>query len=365
MFWNRHRKFNILITGAKGQLGSFLVDMYRKLSYRENSCVGLVFGIDIDDLDLTDRTGVADFFLNQGVYNPPVKLDYVINCAAVVDTPGIERNPYKSYAANCLAPRNVATSCRFNGIKLIQISTDYVFSEYSGRGASRYEFPINQYGMQKLLAEQFVQSCYRDRPQDLMILRSSWMFGNSKKSFVEKFIRNVFRTYKAEITKSDPHIDTTEKIPVKVADDAFGKPTHVFFIAELILRLMQADFSGMCDCQPYGPQITRANWATQILNCLRSRIKGLREINEYYAEILTMLDSVEVQPCSSAELNLLERHPGKVYDHSNAGMFYSEKKGCGKKYAEIIDELTGRFGDLTEKYVSDNFSSLCELAHGV
>ena len=81
---------------------------------------------------------------------------------------------------------------------MIFISTDYVLSERSPIfGTKIYEFPVNQYGLQKLIAEQFVKEAYRDKPNDYMVLRSSWMFGNSENSFVEKFLKNVFETYVA------------------------------------------------------------------------------------------------------------------------------------------------------------------------
>ena len=60
MWFNKKR--NILVTGAKGQLGSYLVRELTKMSFKQLSKIGQVFGIDIDDLDLTDSFAVADFF---------------------------------------------------------------------------------------------------------------------------------------------------------------------------------------------------------------------------------------------------------------------------------------------------------------
>ena len=189
-----NRKKNILVTGAKGQLGSYLVDNLLKLSFKQASIVGKVFGIDIDDLDLTSPFDVADFF-NKEVVDPSVKIDYVVHCAAATDTAAIEKDPLKFYASNAIATKNLAESCAYNGIKLIHISTDYVMSELSpeGCGGDKIEFPVNQYGLQKLLAEKEAQIAYMKsgHPERLTIGRLSWLFGNSKNSFVEKFLRSM------------------------------------------------------------------------------------------------------------------------------------------------------------------------------
>ena len=153
-----NKKKNILITGVKGQLGSYLVKELTKKSFKQASKIGQVFGIDIDELDLTDSFAVADFF-NRKVINPSVKIDYVVHCAAATNTAAIERDPLKFYAANVIGTKNVAESCAYNSIKMIHISTDYVMSELSpdGCGNQKIEFPVNQYGMQKLLAEKEAQ----------------------------------------------------------------------------------------------------------------------------------------------------------------------------------------------------------------
>ena len=87
-----NKKKNILITGAKGQLGSYLVRELTKMSFKQLSKIGQVFGIDIDDLDLTDSFAVADFF-NRHVADPSVKIDYVVHCAAATNTAAIEKDP--------------------------------------------------------------------------------------------------------------------------------------------------------------------------------------------------------------------------------------------------------------------------------
>ena len=80
------------MTGAKGQLGSFLVKELTAMSFKKKSSIGQVFGIDIDDLDLTHAHDVASFF-SKNVVDPSVDIDYVIHCAAATNTFAIENDP--------------------------------------------------------------------------------------------------------------------------------------------------------------------------------------------------------------------------------------------------------------------------------
>lgn len=143
------------------------------------------------------------------------KLHVVINCAAVTDTTKIECDDAtrdRSYAVNALGPKNLAEACVHYGMKLVHISTDYVFSEKSQQVVSEdlQEFPVNTYGLHKLLGEKMVELAFAARPQDFMILRTSWLYGNSEASFPMKLLKTCLK-----------------KREVKVVDDCFGRPTSV------------------------------------------------------------------------------------------------------------------------------------------
>ena len=131
-----------------------------------------------------------------------------------------------------LVQKHLAETCFYNKIKLIHISTDYVFSEYSNNSSSinPEPFPVNQYGLQKLLAEKFIETAYSKWPKGYLIARSSWMFGNSKRSFVEKLLSNIAKRY-ARCTY-DEHED--QSMSIDVVYDCFGKPTPVKFITNFI-----------------------------------------------------------------------------------------------------------------------------------
>lgn len=342
-----NRKKNILVTGAKGQLGSYLVDNLLKLSFKQASIVGKVFGIDIDDLDLTNSFDVADFF-NKEVVDPSVKIDYVVHCAAATDTAAIEKDPLKFYASNVIATKNLAESCAYNGIKLIHISTDYVMSELSpeGCGGDKIEFPVNQYGLQKLLAEKEAQIAYMKsgHPERLTIGRLSWLFGNSKNSFVEKFLRSAFKTY---VNAKNNGIDGD--ICHKVVNDAYGRPTPVWLVLADVLDVICRGKSGIHDFQyTMHGQISRFAWAKMILSAFYNELKKYKsfccdENNEKITNaVADMKERLKIIEVDSQSLGLGMRHPGLVDCEANS---------------IAIDVYT----ECTEKYIENNARQLVDM----
>ena len=103
---------------------------------------------------------------------------------------------------------------------MIHISTDYVFSEKSG-DVPDDEFPVNEYGLHKLLGEKMIESIFGACSPNVMILRTSWLYGNSLISFPMKFLKNCINT-----SQSSDSSDSIVK-NVEVVDDCFGRPTSV------------------------------------------------------------------------------------------------------------------------------------------
>jgi len=114
MLWmNMKRKLNVLIVGAKGQLGSYLKNLLQEDSRRERSIFGIVAGVDLPEVDISTHWPLEKW-LNRNVSNPPIKFHWVINCAAATDTTKIETDKFgrdASYRANVLGPKNIAESC--------------------------------------------------------------------------------------------------------------------------------------------------------------------------------------------------------------------------------------------------------------
>ena len=325
-----------------------MVRELQKISFKQKSFIGYVFGIDIDDLDLTDASAVADFF-NSNVIDPPVKIDYVIHCAAATNTVAIEKDPLKYYASTVIASKNVAESCAYNGIKLIHISTDYVLSELSPIGFCNtlVEFPVNQYGMHKLLAEKEVQLAYWKvgHPERLLIGRLSWLFGNSSNTFVEKLLKGICKTY-ANAVKSG------EKAKHKVVGDAFGKPTPVSLVLNKILDSIDNRRHGVVDFQYDGMQISRHEWAMMIWNAFcriveDNSILEAKSISKQEHELLAkMTAAVSIEIIKSSDIDIGMRHPGLVQDN-----FKTCKNTSYSEYVECTDD-----------YVCCNSKSLLSMA---
>ena len=116
----------ILITGSNGQLGNELQKIVATGtaeigSVSEEIKNSEVFAMDVDTLDITNLEQVKRV-LNE------IKPTVVINCAAATNVDGCEENQDLAFKINSLGPRNLAMVCEEIGAKIVQVSTDYVFS---------------------------------------------------------------------------------------------------------------------------------------------------------------------------------------------------------------------------------------------
>ena len=103
----------ILVTGVKGQLG---YDVVNELAERGVEVVG----VDIEEMDITDAESVDKVIRD-------VDPDAVIHCAAFTAVDAAEENEDLCRRVNVEGPRNIAKVCREQDIKMLQVSTDYVF----------------------------------------------------------------------------------------------------------------------------------------------------------------------------------------------------------------------------------------------
>ena len=341
-----NKKINILVTGAKGQLGSYLVEYFRNKSFYKNSKIGKVIGIDVDDLDIRCYDRVFRFFDKKSC-DPLIDINYVIHCAAATNTTAIENDPFSYYATNCLGTRNLAECCAYNGIKMIFISTDYVLSELSPvANRDVQEFPVNQYGLQKLIAEQFVKDAFRNRQMDYMILRSSWMYGNSSNSFVEKFLANVFGEY----AKNSRNTNDDSQINVKVVDDAYGRPTSVWFIADSIEKNILNKRYGTFNVQYDAPQISRYYWALMIWDVFLSYDNDANISQEDLNFIAKLKTGVHIESVGSNSLNMKMHHPGEIKSSSIDNAYQM-------KCDVYVDD--------TRKYVIKKWKKYIKMAHDI
>lgn len=257
----------ILITGSKGQLGNELIDIIKsgKAEIGEVSEVvknSEAIGLDVDELDITNLEQVTAK-LNE------LKPDVVINCAAATNVDGCESNEDFAFKVNSIGPRNLAIVCEKIDAKLVQVSTDYVFSGVGNKPLTEYDLtaPYSVYGKTKLLGENYV----REFSSRYFIVRTAWLYGYVGHNFVYT------------MKKLGKERDT-----ITVVNDQKGNPTHANDLAYHILKLIQTEEYGVYHCTGKG-ECTWYDFAKMIIE-----LSG---------------EKCEVKPCTSEEYKTPAKRP--------------------------------------------------------
>ena len=221
----------ILITGSKGQLGNELQDIIKKgraeigpISEKLKNTQ--VIALDVEDLDITNLEQVKNVLTD-------VKPDVVINCAAATNVDGCESNQDLAFKINALGPKNLAMVCEEINAKIVQVSTDYVFSGVGEKPLTEYDLtaPYSVYGKTKLLGEEYV----RELSSKYFVVRTAWLYGYVGHNFVYTMMR---------LGK--------EKASLNVVNDQRGNPTHANDLAYHILKLIVTEHYGIYHCTGEG-----------------------------------------------------------------------------------------------------------------
>lgn len=221
----------ILITGSKGQLGNELQNII-KTGEAEIGVISEelknseVVALDVEDLDITKLEQVKEV-LNS------IKPDVVINCAAATNVDGCESNQDLAFKINAIGPRNLAMVCEEIEAKIVQVSTDYVFSGVGEKSLTEYDLtaPYSVYGKTKLMGEEFV----REFSSKYFVVRTSWLYGYVGHNFVYTMMR---------LGK--------ERESLNVVNDQKGNPTHANDLAYHILKLIETEEYGVYHCTGEG-----------------------------------------------------------------------------------------------------------------
>ena len=198
---------NILVTGANGQLGSEIREIspnYQGYNF---------FFTDVDDLDITNHKAVKEFIESNNI-------NVIINCAAYTAVDKAESEPEIADKINHLAVKNFAKLSKDNNIKLIHISTDYVFDGNSDKPYTEADKPNPQtvYGKTKLNGELSMQKI---SPSNSIIIRTSWVYSKHGNNFVKTM-------YRLAKTKDE----------ISVVADQIGSPTNAADLAKTILKIL-------------------------------------------------------------------------------------------------------------------------------
>jgi len=150
---------NIIVLGGDGQLGSAF--RFADFGYTVNR----------DSVSIVNYNDVFERL-------PEFKPDIIINCAAMTDVDYCEEHREEAEAVNYHGVRNLVNLCKENDIKLVHISTDYVFDNKHDMPISETLLfnPINWYGHTKAKAEEYIIS----NLSNYLIIRTSWLYGHSR-----------------------------------------------------------------------------------------------------------------------------------------------------------------------------------------
>lgn len=196
----------ILITGANGQLGSELHDILKEQVHHE------CFFLERKQLPL-DQTKIIQGILK--VYEP----ELIIHAGAYTAVDLAEQEQTLADQVNHLAAEQIAEYCALYGVKLIAISTDYVFDGNSASALNEEApvDPINVYGLTKLKGEQAIHHFC----PEAIIIRTSWVYSTYGKNFVKTMIRLMH-----------------ERDEISVINDQIGSPTYAKDLAEAIIQIV-------------------------------------------------------------------------------------------------------------------------------
>ena len=198
--------FNILVTGSNGQLGSELKELSPSYPYN-------FFFTARQDIDITSKDSIKEYCQTNNI-------NVIINCAAYTAVDKAESDEFNADLVNRKAVKKLALVSKELNIKLIHISTDYVFNGKSYKPYNE-EFKTNPqsiYGKTKLKGEKELLNI---NPANSIIIRTSWVYSYYGNNFVKTMLR---------LGK--------EKESLSVIFDQIGAPTYAKDIAKTILDIL-------------------------------------------------------------------------------------------------------------------------------
>ena len=198
---------NILVTGAKGQLGC---EMQRLGAVSPNNYIFT----DVAELDITN----ADAVMNAVKV---ASIDIIVNCAAYTKVDKAETDEATAKLINATAVGNLAHAMKEVGGTLFHVSTDYVFG-CDGNTPRTEDMPVNPlgvYGRTKMHGEQAIQ----ESGCKALIFRTAWLYSE----FGNNFLKTMMRL-------------TSEKEQLNVVFDQVGSPTYAGDLALAIFSIIEA-----------------------------------------------------------------------------------------------------------------------------
>ena len=197
----------VLVTGGRGQLAKCI-----KMASKRRADLNISF----EDSSLFDINNSSQM----RVYLSKNKdFEFLINCAAYTNVDLAEKNKDKAYQVNAEGAEKLAKLCKEFNIKLVHISTDFVFDGSNTRPYKETDVPnpSSVYGASKLQGEKNIM----ERLSSYFIIRTSWLYSEFGSNFVKTILRLA---------------DTQKEI--KVVSDQIGSPTNAHDLADFLLEII-------------------------------------------------------------------------------------------------------------------------------
>jgi dTDP-4-dehydrorhamnose reductase len=204
----------IYITGKNGQLASDLEDIFSKENIPFKSFSKAEW--DISNQEDCERVLTEDCRI-------------LINTAAYTKVDLAESDEHNVNHVNGNGVRNLAIICQEKNIKLIQISTDFLFHGilFDEMGELRFWKPLSRpnpigvYAKSKYKSE--LEVIHRMRPDQFHIIRTSWLYSHKGQNFVNTILKLLSQENRRELT---------------VIEDQLGRPTYAYSLAKFIFILV-------------------------------------------------------------------------------------------------------------------------------
>ena len=215
----------VLVFGSNGQLGTAMKDMevLGKMPYGRD--VQYIF-FDRYDCDITKKGDIISVIAAN-------KADVVLNLAAYTDVDNADSDAMNAHAINTLGPMYLAEVSKTFGMRMVHISSDYVFSGDKGTPYSTTEerYPINTYGLTKYAGEVLVEAANSRHS----IIRTSWLYSQNGHNFVSTML-NLSKIHDS----------------LTVVNDQYGNPTSCDTLINFIDSVIDEDRTGIMHCTDQG-----------------------------------------------------------------------------------------------------------------
>ncbi|SNR49382.1 dTDP-4-dehydrorhamnose reductase [Flavobacterium sp. ov086] len=255
----------ILVTGANGQLGSELTVLSSKYPQFEWVFANRTI-VTLDNLVLLKEQ------LNE------IDPDIILNCGAYTAVDKAEADKEIAFGVNHLAVELIAKYAAENEVKLIHVSTDYVFDGSSSTALNEdaETNPINVYGASKRAGE---ISCLNENPNSI-IIRTSWVYSKFGNNFVKTMQRLM-----------------QERDEINVVNDQVGSPTYAADLAQAMMEIIESPnwIPGIYNYSNEG----EISWYEFALN--------IKELGGYHCKIGGIPSASYPTPAKRPEFSLLDK----------------------------------------------------------